>query len=853
MMTLNASSTTGVTVTGDADLTIDAVSGGKMTSFDASGLAAKLTATFAGDKVAVTGGQKDSTINFGSTLNNDDSVTGGAGTADTVTATVTGLTATTGALSIGGVEKINLTTSGNNTIDAAGITGASTVLAVTDNVQTITNFDLAQTIQLGLAGDESATSSEIDVTAADATGAADTLKVKIENTNGATTSIIDASAIETLDLEVIAAGNGATLDLTTFEGDNVNIASKAGVTATAALALGTLHKNTESVTSTYADKVTVSFANATNAATFSGAGTDVQNVTGSAKGDTITIGSTGAITHVVSGGAGTDTTNLTAKTGLVNVGSIDTENVNVTVAAGNDITLSTSFGTGVDNIVLTGGNSLSTFATGAIVTEVKLVDASAFLGNVVVDLAKNTADDTVTLKGGALATDELNYQIDATGTDSLYSSGIEILDLDIDETSTLSLANASGVLTVDVDLGVNAAAKTFTVDKVTTETILLTAADDATADHTLEAKLADATGSSDALTFKIGAGTIDAGVLLKTTDIENVTINADNAATVSLANLSMATADKVMTLTVTGDSALTVSALNADVTTINAAGMATGGSVVQTARSATAASTYTGSAGNDTFIMSNAADAIAGGAGTGDTLDINLIGTLGAIAVDLSSTGDQVTTANGIANAAVQSGFENVDLSGYTISGALVTGSKAANVITVTEQLDQVDAGAGDDTVKGTEAGLVTDNDNITMGAGTDTIEFTDNASVDTTNWTGLQDAVETWVFAADSGADAVVIKQAQLAKTATITLTGAADGDDDTFKLVDISTVFEAAAEANAAAVDIAGEWHLDNSGSDGVLTYYNEASAEVSTITFTGLDAGAVAIASGDITWTA
>ena len=112
---------------------------------------------------------------------------------------------------------------------------------------------------------------------------------------------------------------------------------------------------------------------------------------------------------------------------------------------------------------MTGGNSLSTFTTGTLVTEVKTFDASAFKGNIVADVAANAVDSTVVLKAGALATDELNYTIGASGTDALYSTGIEILDLDINETSTLDLGNATGVTTIDLDLASN---KTLTVDKM---------------------------------------------------------------------------------------------------------------------------------------------------------------------------------------------------------------------------------------------------------------------------------------------------------------------------------------------------------------------------------------------------
>ena len=75
--------------------------------------------------------------------------------------------------------------------------------------------------------------------------------------------------------------------------------------------------------------------------------------------------------------------------------------------------------------------------------------------------------------------------------------------------------------------------------------------------------------------------------------------------------------------------------------------------------SATAA-TYTGSAGDDTFIMRNSADVIDGGAGTGDTLDIDFAAILGGLNVNLSATGDQVNTFNGMAETTVQSNFENV-------------------------------------------------------------------------------------------------------------------------------------------------------------------------------------------------
>jgi len=601
---------TSVIVTGDADLTIGSHTAAKVTLFDASALTGKLTLTAGAEKATYKGGSKVDTFTMGSNLTNKDTIIGGDGK-DVVTASVSGLTVDNDDLNIQDVETINLTTGGDNQIDATGITGASTVLAVTDNIQTITNFDLAQTIQLGLTADASATSSEIDVTAKDATGTADTLKVKIENDAAAATTIIDASSIETLDLEILAADNGATIDLTTFEGDKVVINSKSGVTATAALALGTLHKNTESVTSTYADTVTVSFENSLIGTTGTFDGTDVQTITGSTKNDTYTIGKTAGITHVVTGGTGTDTVNLTANTSLVNVGSINVENVNVDVVAGTSQTLSTSFHAGVDNIVITGGNSVSVFTTGTIVDAVKSVDASAFLGQLVATAEANDIDSTISYKAGALTNDELIYQISATGTDNLTSTGIEVLDLDVDATATLDISSTTGVTTIDVDV---ATTKTLTLDKLTgSELILLT--DAATGTGQVEAKLADATGSSDSVSFELkAANAIADTTLLKTDDVETLNIKVSTAETISLANAGAITdADLYSTLKLTGDTALTVSATNADITTIDASGMGDGGAFIQTGRSSSVASTYTGSTGNDTFIMMKAADVIDAG------------------------------------------------------------------------------------------------------------------------------------------------------------------------------------------------------------------------------------------------
>ena len=143
--TLTSSSAKSVYLYGDQEFAIGGITGGAMTTFDASGLAAKLSATFSStDKITATAAQKATTFNFGTTLDNNDVVIGGAGK-DTVTATLTGKNAVTGALNISGVETLTLTTSGSNTLDFAGNTGLTTA-SVRANTQTIKNYDLSTSL-----------------------------------------------------------------------------------------------------------------------------------------------------------------------------------------------------------------------------------------------------------------------------------------------------------------------------------------------------------------------------------------------------------------------------------------------------------------------------------------------------------------------------------------------------------------------------------------------------------------------------------------------------------------------------------------------------------------------------------
>jgi hypothetical protein len=213
----------------------------------------------------------------------------------------------------------------------------------------------------------------------------------------------------------------------------------------------------------------------------------------------------------------------------------------------------------------------------------------------------------------------------------------------------------------------------------------------------------------------------------------------------------MTAAGATMAVNFIGANDVELVGLGADVTTVDASGMSTGGAVVQTGRAATAASTYTGSTGADTFMMLNTGDVLDGGAGS-DTLNIDLTAILGGLGIDLSSTTDQVSTMNGGATSGTITNFENVDASGYTGFGAVITGSSVANTIIGTGSADQISTGGGADFITA-GAGL----DTLTGGAGVD------NFILDTT--AANADTITDFV----SGTDVVDLSASLTAVTLTV------------------------------------------------------------------------------------
>ena len=310
------------------------------------------------------------------------------------------------------------------------------------------------------------------------------------------------------------------------------------------------------------------------------------------------------------------------------------------------------------------------------------------------------------------------------------------------------------------------------------------------------------------------AATLVDNMNINVADVETVSIKVDDAVTVDLSGLSMTAAGKTMGLTLTGTAGLGISALGTDVTTINASGKLAGG-VVQTGRSTTGTVEYTGGAGADTFIMTNLGDTLVGGKGS-DTLDLNYAAILGGINVNLASATNQIVSANGSAISGSVTGFENVDLSGYTGTfGALITsgsnvllGTTAA--LTGTLNADQINLSSGVDTIvvpSKTPTGADVVN-SFTVGAGKDKIDVAALAEADF-DTAGANIAATTGFVVLGAAGDVVASLTANLATAELAAYDGSIGASEEFFFAVDdgVSTGIFFFADGNGDATADAGE----------------------------------------------
>jgi hypothetical protein len=422
------------------------------------------------------------------------------------------------------------------------------------------------------------------------------------------------------------------------------------------------------------------------------------DVTGGTGDDTFTVAELDAAVDInVDGAAGADT--LTITLGDDGAGDHDFSDVdnfetyNISVAASADATV-TDFDNGADvaeTIAVSGGNSLSSFTStdGNLINDgdVTSFTAAGFTGAVEITVDDNTGDDTfidttLSLTGGDGSSDVLNVEMDDEDTSQeLVSSAFETVDLLIDADSednedfTVDVGGVTGASTIEVRTLDADDANTITLsDLATGVTVALGNGDSGFDGSTVTANLASTTGGSTALEFDV-VDTDNNGISLAAAGVEALTLNfaTDNALDHQL-NLSgvAVTSGESQSIVFTGGNGndVTIDDISDDATSLNAS--ASDNNFTLSDRGSSALEVTMGS-GDDSIRMENAADVLTGGDGT-DTLEIVQNAVLGGFQVDLSATGDQVTTYNGAANAAVQSGFENVDLSGITgTNGADIT------------------------------------------------------------------------------------------------------------------------------------------------------------------------------------
>jgi Ca2+-binding RTX toxin-like protein len=865
LMTVNS------TATGDVDLTLNTTADATVNMGDGDD-----TITAAAADNTFNGGGGDDTFVMGTNLNNDDSIDGGAegDDGDTLTATINGLTATTGALDINDVESILLdTVTAASAVDAAGVVGAEVLAFASAQDVTVTNLAAGTKIGLGLNTTDDDYTGTLDVSLADESGENDTLTFRTvdQDANKAVdATLVVSSSVETTVLEIAedtdaGTDNDIELDVSGVDSETIEIT---GGTAGEKV---DLTNGTTSILSTSTTHVDATDFDGTLVVTASASDTDlmlaggvVHTVAGGAGDDSISF-TEGAANYNADGGAGTDTLSIDINGTVTDTNIQNFEQLDYTVSDDATAVVTTAAGKGVNDadaatVNVMGGNSESTFSMGA-TTAIGAVDgteagglttfnASTFQGDLTLVFGDSVLDTDLTVTGGA-GDDEVTATYDAQATEVLKVTDVETLNLmadrggDSGETYTFDVSNVSGAGIINVLAGAAAADNTtVTVDKLdgSTKVGVGNANGEFFGTSTLTATLASATGTSDAITFVLNdtGGDATDTTSLASAGVETATIEVDDNGEDHIVNLSgiAATTGSNVAINLMGGTAAAGLEITNTHSTNNAIDASNfDGDLTISDRSSNAA-TITGGSGDDSLRMENKDDVLDGGDGT-DTLVVvgNVAEGTAALGVDLSVATDQITNFKGSGTQDV-SNFESVDLSGYVGTGANVTGSDEANAIIGTGKDDVIDGGDGNDIIFG-GAG----SDQLTGGAGddifwysastegADTIDF-GASGTDKFRFTVDETGGDSDVF--DAG-DIVFADTDPTNVAGTVVALNAADYNEmaNSGTLADnhVNVLTTAAGYASVALalddVDTTGTMAADNSSF--FLLFYNSADAEV------------------------
>jgi hypothetical protein len=642
-----------------------------------------------------------------------------------VSSATTGVTVSNNA---GALTSLSVANTGANTV-----TVGSTAVAVAGTTDTI-----AVTLGSNVVGAVTAGGYEIvNLTSSGANNAANNLNVaNFVDPNLVTLNLFGSTAISLTGITTSAVTGGSTTITTINAGGTAAVpasgttAAVAAVPGVSAVTIGAFaggiafNSTTNSLNTTVAGVTAIPTPTAAQ-----GLGASNLTFTGSAGNDTLILAQGLNALDTLNGNGGSDTLGVVAADNpgaALNVTNFQTVTFYVPTAAtptagggvatttlfGASATIDRSFfGTAASTINLGSGTSdTQSAATGSTLTVKSLIS-----GNTVgFDYDAGTQTTGASLVTGATAGTPGSLTV-TLGTDTAADIvNLNLRDTDtattFGSTATMALLTATGVETLNLNLIGGAGV----VNGVTAPTFLAQQNNDTLA----------ITGISDAAltTLKItGAANLTLG---------SITGSLVTPALINLASIDASAATGNISLG-TGQTATPAGGVVAPVAfqTVNT------GATILTGAGNDLISIDLGLTGNlKTITMgSDYQTAIAGNVSTtsvatptdlGDTLVLTsaVASLTGNTVIDLSSTADQVLQVLGSANSAAQTGIENIDLSGLAVvaaNTATITGSAGANYIVATAQADTINAGAGNDIVTGGGGA-----DNINVGTGVDTIRF---------------------------------------------------------------------------------------------------------------------------------
>lgn len=699
-----------VTVAGAGDISIDVDA--SVTTFNASSNTggATMVATAAAN-VTATGGTGDDTFTMGTTLTADDTIDGGDGT-DTVGVTGAGGAVMPASAAITNVETLSITTGGADTLDANIVAFDTIITTIALNAETIAMTDVNSesiTVRNGTAtANTDDDIADINIALEDATGAADSLSVTLENRDVdnemlITTMDFGTSDIETLTLNFRRAADIA--DVAEIHIDDINSShTTLNLTGTADLTIDA-KDSAATIVSTVDGDVDLTVGAVDSDITM-GAGDDTVAFAGNLDSD-----------DTLDAGDGDDTITASLAAGTAQATISNTE------------TATLDFGTAGATFSALNVDGMTTIETAAASAEaVSLVSLDASVANVRIgSTAAGAEGDAATIR----------Y---ASGTNSAH---------------TLSIGDSSTTAAADVDAGVvtvsgNEGALTVSSDAFTGNSIHALAANTATGltITTTENLEADAAGAGDGgidATEALTVSYVTAGgnlVVDGAADYSKATSISYNGADGNITQTLAVTATAMTSFEVTAAAGQTVTQTgavtsDADVSTVN-----------MTATGASADVSHDGLLDVDHVETINLTATDGGNIDLGDIelLGVDSDGDDLSTSLNISATGaDSSDNDATVTVAAINTATATLDsVSVTTDAGGTASLTTGAANLTITA----VDATASEGTFTfgGTTLAAAT---TISTGSGTNTIRTE-------------ADAQDTIVLADSAGTDTIQIYEAQ-------------------------------------------------------------------------------------------